>query len=566
MMSNQNSSDFTCVFRDYHTVRCSNFSNSNASLCERSSDACVWRDRTKSCVHEAGYSPLQQGLLAASLIIGAGIGSVVTGKAVQKYGRRSLVRAVAVVSLVGAVLEAVFWQMQQDDFNRDVHGTVILGISTTSSSFLGLFFVRVLLLGLGVGGATVVSPLYVSEVVEDAEHKSRVGVVFQILVTSGGFMCSLLLLAIKINYDATSISGSSEHDHSQLLARFHIFHIIVALDAGALAVLSFRFLKESPKFLEIQEKFAEAERPESKSTDGEGVDTKRVLNRNACDSAPLDTSQRSVEELHPILPTRMEPTADLATDEDLSRISAYPLPPSPQGAEGDGDDDVSGGSPLERCDEIEEEEKDWSLWRVVAFACVLATILQLSGVNALLNFAPNALMPALGVDEVAGNLGLQGWFFLTTLATLCVSKWCRPQPAFFWSTVCLCVSNLLIGFAVLPSLNLPVPALLGLGITGLALFATAFHCGTGPFFFVLASQGFPVRQTELGLALAQLFQFTFNIGINFGFPLAAVGISGSNGNPNKGLAVLFFIFAGFSAIGAGCFALLSPRPLKKPHN
>ncbi len=86
-----------------------------------------------------GLSAFWHGLTVSSALIGTILGAIAVGKPADALGRRSVLRWVAVFYLVSAVGSALAWDWW---------------------SFVGFRLIG----GLAVGGASVVSPMYIAEI------------------------------------------------------------------------------------------------------------------------------------------------------------------------------------------------------------------------------------------------------------------------------------------------------------------------------------------------------------------------------------------------------------------
>ena len=118
------------------------------------------------------------GFTVASALIGTIIGSILVGKPADKYGRRSTLYVLAVLYFVSAVGSALAW----DWF-----------------SFLFFRFIG----GLGVGGASVVSPMYIAEI-SPAKYRGRLVAVTQFNIVLG------ILLAFFSNFIISGLNLGAE--------------------------------------------------------------------------------------------------------------------------------------------------------------------------------------------------------------------------------------------------------------------------------------------------------------------------------------------------------------------
>lgn len=111
-------------------------------------------------------SSLMQGVVTSIALAGAALGAAFAGRLADRYGRRPILLIVATVFVVGALLSAV------------------------ASGLLGLLTGR-LLVGVGIGGASMLTPLYLAEV---APAKVRGALVsFNQLAITVGILSSYLV-------------------------------------------------------------------------------------------------------------------------------------------------------------------------------------------------------------------------------------------------------------------------------------------------------------------------------------------------------------------------------------
>jgi sugar porter (SP) family MFS transporter len=114
------------------------------------------------------------GFTVASALIGTIIGAIMVGRPADKYGRRNILFTVAVLYFVSALGSALAWNWYSFLFFR----------------FIG---------GLGVGGASVVSPMYIAEI-SPAKYRGRLVAITQFNIVLG------ILLAFFSNYIITGMN------------------------------------------------------------------------------------------------------------------------------------------------------------------------------------------------------------------------------------------------------------------------------------------------------------------------------------------------------------------------
>ncbi len=108
------------------------------------------------------------GVAFSSLLFGCAIGSAIAGRLSDRYGRRYVLLWIAVLFALTSVVTAIAW-----DF----------------PSFLAARFIG----GLAVGGVSLVSPMYISEVAP-ASVRGRLGALYQMSIVTG------ILASYCINY------------------------------------------------------------------------------------------------------------------------------------------------------------------------------------------------------------------------------------------------------------------------------------------------------------------------------------------------------------------------------
>jgi len=170
-------------------------------------------------------SKLGTGLNVGAILIGCAVGAFTAGRLADLLGRRNgmiLAAALFVVSALGA------------------------GAATSSA----MFIVARLVGGLGVGAASILCPIYISEVTP-ARMRGRLTSLQQIMIITG------LTGAFLINYVLAQIAGSSTSMLWGHPAWRWMFWMQV-IPAGIFLVSLFT-LPESPRFLVVKGRLAEAE-------------------------------------------------------------------------------------------------------------------------------------------------------------------------------------------------------------------------------------------------------------------------------------------------------------------
>lgn len=162
-------------------------------------------------------SDTQKGWAVSSALIGCVVGALAVGKPGDYFGRRLVLRALALLFLVSAIGTGLAWGF-------------------------GPFLVFRVIGGLAIGGASVLSPLYIAEIAPPA-YRGRLAITFQLAIVIGilvAFFSDYLLLNTgENNWRWMFLSG--------------------ALPALVFFVLLFR-VSQSPRWLVMRGRIPEARR------------------------------------------------------------------------------------------------------------------------------------------------------------------------------------------------------------------------------------------------------------------------------------------------------------------
>lgn len=172
---------------------------------------------TPAAVLSPWWAKFWHGFLMASALIGTVIGSILVGRPCDAFGRRHVMFWLAILYFLSAVGSALAW------------------------SWYSLVFFR-LVGGLGVGGASVVSPMYIAEI-SPARHRGRLVALAQFNIVLG------ILVAFISNYIIASL-GIGETEWRWMFG-------VEAFPAAAYYVLLFR-TPRSPRWLMSQGREDEA--------------------------------------------------------------------------------------------------------------------------------------------------------------------------------------------------------------------------------------------------------------------------------------------------------------------
>jgi sugar porter (SP) family MFS transporter len=178
-------------------------------------------------------------------------------------------------------------------------------------------------------------------------------------------------------------------------------------------------------------------------------------------------------------------------------------------------------------------------------AVALCAGAQLTGINAIMNYAPN-ITKAANLPPLLGNFVVMLWNFVTTLVSIPLSSRFTPRTLFINGLAFATIACFLTGIAVFPGVIKDDDARHGLAGFGVFLFIAAFEIGMGTTFWIHVQAIFPGKWRGPGCSFIMVFQFSLNIVINFCFPIWVVGFSGGpSKNQDKGMGAVFFLFGSF---------------------
>ncbi|MDZ8120546.1 sugar porter family MFS transporter [Pontiella agarivorans] len=180
---------------------------------------------TNSQVKELfSFSPFQQGFYVSCVLLGCGLGSFIAGFIADAMGRKSLVVLASVMIFISAV-----WS----------------GLAANATHLILARMIG----GIGIGAATMVCPLYISEVAPE-EHRGRMVTLYQFTITIGLLACVLVNWGI---YYYAEINQNNE-----MLPRFwkwfavdQNWRIMFSAEAvpGILFLICTAVLPETPRWL-----------------------------------------------------------------------------------------------------------------------------------------------------------------------------------------------------------------------------------------------------------------------------------------------------------------------------
>ena len=360
------------------------------------------------------------GFTVAGALIGTILGAILIGKPADKYGRRDMLYILAILYFVSALGSAVAWDWYSFLFFR----------------FIG---------GLAVGGASVVSPMYIAEL-SPAKYRGRLVAVTQFNIVLG------ILLAFFSNY---IISGLNLGE-----VEWRWMFGVEAIPAAIFFML-LKITPRSPRWLVAHDFVDEA---------------KNVLNQCGTDTGNVE-----------------EEISEIQTSLDYEH------------------------------QDVKESFFQKKYSKPILLAVAIAMFNQLSGINALMYYAPHIFKMA---GEGAGSALLQTVavggtnLILTMLALLVIDHFGRKKLMLIGS----------IGYIL--SLGMTAWAFYTYGsefnqtgslivLIGLLVFIASHAFGQGAVIWVFISEIFPNRVRARGQALGSFTHWFMAALISWTFPMIA---------------------------------------------
>jgi len=365
-------------------------------------------------------SAFWKGFTVAAALIGTIVGAIVVGRPADQYGRRNTLFAVAVLYLVSAIGSALAWDWYSFLFFR----------------FIG---------GLGVGAASVVSPMYIAEI-SPALLRGRLVAITQFNIVLG------ILLAFFSNYLIASLElGPME---------WRWMFGVEAVPAAAFFVLLFR-TPFSPRWLVAQERLAEAKDTLVRL----GTDVVEADRQLAEIKASLDTEHHSLRE--PFF------------------CATYLKP--------------------------------------ILLAVAIAAFNQLSGINALMYYAPHIFkMAGAGAESaLLQTVAVGGTNLVFTMAALLVIDHFGRKKLMLVGSVGYILSLSAVAWAFYRYGTEFTPAGSRVVLVSLLVFIASHAFGQGAVIWVFISEIFPNRVRARGQALGSFTHWFMAAAISWTFPMFA---------------------------------------------
>lgn len=164
-----------------------------------------------------GLTPVGEGLITASLLVGAAVGSAIGGRLSDRYGRRHNILLLAFVVIAGA-------------------------LGTAAAPTVSTMIAARIVLGLGVGAASTTVPVYLAEIAP-AGSRGRLVAVDQLMIVTGQ------LIAYSSNAALAALWGGDQTWRWMLA---------IATIPATLLYLGMLFMPETPRWYASKKRYVEA--------------------------------------------------------------------------------------------------------------------------------------------------------------------------------------------------------------------------------------------------------------------------------------------------------------------
>ncbi|MCF6270831.1 MAG: sugar porter family MFS transporter [Melioribacteraceae bacterium] len=365
-------------------------------------------------------SSAELGFTVASALIGTIIGAIGIGKPTDKYGRKKILFVVAILYFVSAVGSAFAWDWYSFLFFR------LIG-------------------GIGVGGASVVSPMYIAEI-SPAKFRGRLVAITQLNIVLG------MLMAYFSNYFISTFNlGAFE---------WRWMFGVEAFPALMFFFLLF-FTPCSPRWLMAKKRVDEA---------------KEVL-------AKCGTDEGNIEEEIEAIQSSLDVEHHTTKEPLFAKKYFTPL----------------------------------------SLAIAIAIFNQLSGINAVLYYAPKIfeMAGAGGESALLQSVAIGGTFLIFTIAALGVIDHFGRKFLMLIGTVGYIISLAIIGGTFYMYGTDFTEASGTIVLISLLLFVASHAFGQGAVIWVFLSEVFPNRIRARGQALGSFTHWFMAALIAWTFPIIA---------------------------------------------
>ncbi|MEX0322824.1 MAG: sugar porter family MFS transporter [Puniceicoccaceae bacterium] len=170
------------------------------------------------------FTPGQMGFFVSCVLLGCGIGSFFSGFIADAFGRKSLIVIASILIFISAV-----WS-----------GLSGIAVQLIIARLIG---------GMGIGAATMVCPLYISEVAPE-EHRGRLVTLYQFTITIGIVVCVFINYGI-FQYASANADAIGQGGFWSWFAIDQYWRLMFTMEAlpGIAFLCCTAFLPETPRWL-----------------------------------------------------------------------------------------------------------------------------------------------------------------------------------------------------------------------------------------------------------------------------------------------------------------------------
>ena len=468
--------------------------------CVAADAACQWDHATSACRHVSGWTANENGVIATMMMVGALVSSTAASAVVGRFGLKTSLALASLCNLVGSVVQTAAWATG--------------GFAPRLAALLAGRFI----IGLAGGTAAVVCPMYVGEVAH-REVASIIGVCFQIFVTAGIMLASIVGFAARPPKHGSTMADAGRFQALNgvgiLLAACQLFVSWWAVSPDSVS--------DAP-IVAVIDDFGNSSIARLQGADADSESASLILPPGA------SYLRRAYSEQSP------SPSRSNSNNNNTNNIFGTSTVLDPSGA----------AVPAAACDSAPTP----FLLRpkYVAIALCLGCAVQLSGINAVMNYVPSMARSMAQIDDpFIANMLVMVFNALSTAAAVVLARGLPVRRSFIGGAVLAGAACLIAGVPTYPGVTDDGALRNGLVICGVLLFIAIFASAVAPSFYVLAQSVFPADIRATGCATSVAVNFLCNALVNFGFPVAVEGLSGGpSGDQRRGLAIVYLLFGATS--------------------
>ncbi|GAB7353706.1 hypothetical protein MBLNU459_g4109t1 [Dothideomycetes sp. NU459] len=421
--------------------------------------------------------------IVSTLQCGCFVGALAASWVADRLGRRPALMIAAVFVMVGVIMQSA-------------------ALGHLASMYVGRFVA-----GLGVGAASMVTPLYVSENAPRAIRGGLTGL-YQLFIATGTMLAFWQVSRLAIVGDCFWLTNARINYGALLHLKGNTTYIVPLVMQSLPAILllgSMYFCNESPRWLARQDRWDEA-------------------------SAIL-SHIRQLPSTHPYVEGELQEMNEQLEHERL----------------------LVGGAKF-----MDLQREMWTIpgnRKRALLTIALMICQQLTGVNAINYYSPQ-IFESLGLNSTASGLfatGVYGIVKMTTCASflLFLADSLGRRRSLLWTSIGMGCAMFYVGLYVRilpPVAGTKIPPAGYMALVSVYLFAGIYQCGFGPVPWIFISEIPTARLRSLNVALGAATQWLFNLVIARATPnmLATMGRAGYGAFLTFGsFAFAMFVFVWF---------------------